>query len=131
MIFVAAIETPQNTPQNSPVITQIPIVAGTINRMLIFFPPGVNGLAHLSIAWGLYQLFPSNEQADFAAGDVLIDWPEDIAIATQPLQLTAVTWNEDDTYPHTITVHVVMTPAAPSSNITDVLAQVQQAQASG
>lgn len=131
MIFVAAITTPQNTPQDTPVITQIPIVAGTITRILIFFPPGVNALAHLSILWGLYQLFPSNEQADFAGGDVLIDWPEDIVINTEPLQLTAQTWNADDTYPHTITVHVVMTPAAPSTNISDVLAQVNAAQSTG
>lgn len=130
MIFVRAITTPQNTPQNTPLVTQIPIVAGTIKQMIIFFPPGANGLAHLSVNWGLYQLFPSNEQADFAGGDVLINWPEDISIETEPFELTAETWNADDTYPHTITVHVVLTPAAPSTNISDVLAQVQQAQAS-
>lgn len=131
MIFVAAITTQPNTPKTSPVVTQIPIVAGAINRILVFFPPGVNALAHIKVLWGLYQLFPSNEQADFAGGDVLIDWAEDIAIDSQPFALTAVTWNNDDTYPHTITVHVVISPSAPSTNISDILAQVQQMQASG
>lgn len=129
MIFVAAITTQPLTKKTAPLVTSIPIVAGTINQVFIFFPPGVNALAHLKLLWGLFQLFPSNDQADFAGGDVLLDWPEDIVIDAAPLALTAVTWNDDDTYPHTITVHVVMTPSAPSTNISDVLAQVQQLQA--
>src|SRR5487761_2171995 len=112
MIFVAAITTPKLTPNNSPVITRIPIVAGTMTRLLIWFPPGVNALAHIKLLWGLYQIFPSNDQADFAGGDVLIDWDEDITIDQPPLNLTAVTWNDDDTYPHTVTVHVVIKPSA-------------------
>lgn len=129
MIFVAAITTPQLTTKSAPKITQIPVVAGTINRILIFFPPGVNALAHIKLLWGLYQLFPSNDQADFAGGDVLIDWAEDVEIAAAPFALTAITWNDDDTYPHTITVHVVVQPSSPSNDITSVLAQVQQLQA--
>lgn len=125
MIFVAAVTTPQNTAKLNPVITTLPIVAGKITQTFIFFPPGVNALAHIKILWGLYQLFPSNEQGDFAGGDVLLNWPEDIDITTEPLQLTIVTWNDDDTYPHTITVHVVMTPALPSSNVSDVIAALQ------
>lgn len=126
MIFVEAVTTPQNTSKLTPKITQLPIVAGKITQIFLFFPPGVNALAHIKILWGLYQLFPSNEQGDFAGGDVLLNWPEDIDITTEPLQLTIVTWNDDDTYPHTITVHVVMTPSLPSSNVSDVIAALQQ-----
>lgn len=129
MIFVSAITTQPLTAKAAPKITQIPIVAGKVTQLMVFFPPGVNGLAHIKLLWGLYQIFPSNEQGDFAGGDVLIVWPEDIDIQTEPLQLTAVTWNDDDTYPHTITVHVVMTPSAPSTSIGDVLAQLGQMQA--
>lgn len=130
MIFVAAITTQPLTAKANPLITTIPIVAGKITQLLVFFPPGVNALAHIKLLWGLYQLFPANEQGDFAGGDVLISWPEDIDIDAQPLALTAITWNDDDTYPHTITVHVVMTPMAPSTNIQDILTQVQQLQGS-
>lgn len=124
MIFVAAITTPKLTTQLAPVVTKIPIVSGNINRVLIFFPPGVNALAHIKLLWGLYQIFPSNDQSDFAGGGVLIDWAEDITISSEPLELIAISWNDDDTYAHTITVHIVVQPAAPSSNINDVLAQL-------
>ena len=124
MIFVAHPTTPANTPSSSPLLTSIPIVAGKITRIQIFFPPGVNALAHLKILWGLYQIFPSNEQGDFAGGDVLLEWDEDIDISFEPLQLTAVTWNEDDTYPHTITVQVIMTPASGATDTGTVIQQL-------
>jgi len=131
MIFVAAIKTPHLTTKAAPLSTQIPITKGKITQVMVFFPPGVNALAHIKLLYGLYQLFPGNEQGDFAGGDVLINWVEDVDITADPTVLTAVTWNDDDTYDHTITVHVVMTPAAQSTNVADVLAQIQAMQGSG
>ncbi|MGH9487136.1 MAG: hypothetical protein ACRD04_06040 [Terriglobales bacterium] len=124
MIFSAAITTPKLTSSTSPLITAIPIVMGTITGVRVFFPPGVNALAHIKLLWGLYQIFPSNEQGDFAGGDVLFEWPEDISILTEPTQITAVTWNDDDTYEHTISVHIIVTPAAPGNSVQQVLAAV-------
>lgn len=124
MIFTAAITTPKLTSKDNPLETTIPVVFGTITRVIVFFPPGVNALAHLKILWGLYQVFPSNEQGDFAGGDVLIDWDEDFQVNAEPAQFRAITWNDDDTYDHTITVHIVMTPAQGGSSVADVLAAV-------
>jgi hypothetical protein len=128
MIFVAAITIPKNTTKGNPQLTQIPIAFGKITQVMVFFPPGLNGLAHIKLLYGLQQLFPGNEQADFAGGDVLINWAEDIDITHEPSKLTAVAWNDDNTYDHTITVHVVMTPRTPSTNVADVLAQVRAMQ---
>lgn len=127
MIFVAAIDTPHLTKSIAPKVTTIPIIQGTITRLIIFFPPGVNALAHLKLLWGNYQLFPSNQQGDFAGGDVLLDWDEDIAIDAAPLQITAQTWNDDDTYDHTITVHVVMNTTLPAPSASTVIAAVMAA----
>lgn len=121
MIFTAAISTPANTSKDAPVTTAIQIVFGTITNVKVFFPPGVNALAHIKLLYGLVQIFPSNEQADFAGGDVMFDWPEDIDITAEPTQITAVTWNDDDTYPHTITVHIVMQPAQQKNSVQSVL----------
>ncbi|MGH9770110.1 MAG: hypothetical protein ACRD4Q_00170 [Candidatus Acidiferrales bacterium] len=121
VIFSAAITTPSLTTKDSPLVTQIPVILGTITGVRVFFPPGVNALAHIKLLWGLVQIFPSNEQGDFAGGDVLFEWPEDISIATEPAQITAVTWNDDDTYEHTITVHIVLTPAATGNSVQEVL----------
>ena len=80
MIFVTNIKTPANTPQTNPIITPIDIISGTITLVSIQFPPGVNALAHLKLLWGLYQIFPSNEQGDFSTGGETITWDENITI---------------------------------------------------
>jgi len=131
MIFETHLKTPANTSQFSPLITVIPIISGTITEMSIQFPPGVNALAHLKLLWGLYQLFPSNEQGNFSTGGETITWKESIIIPTEPLQLTAITWNEDTVYDHTITVRIVMTPATGGQSVSDVVAQLQAQQAGG
>lgn len=124
MIFTVHLKTLANTPSTNPLVTVIPIVAGTITRMHVFFPPGCNALAHLKLRWGLYQIFPSNDQGDFASGGILIDWAEDIEITAEPLQLTAVTWNDDTSYDHTITVDIIMSPASGNRNAADVISQL-------
>ena len=131
MIFSVHLKTPANTPASAPLITRIPIVTGTITHMHVFFPPGCNALAHLKLRWGLYQLFPSNEQGDFASGGILIDWAEDIEIDMAPLELDAYTWNEDTLYDHTITVDIVITPASSTRNAQSVIQQVLAAQQPG
>ena len=128
MIFVHNIKTPKNTSQLSPLITTIDIIAGTITLMSVQFPPGVNALGHLKLLWGLYQLFPSNEQGDFATGGETITWDEQIEITTEPHQLKAITWNEDDTDDHTTSVRIVMQPSAGGQSVSAVVAAIQQQQ---
>jgi hypothetical protein len=128
MIFVTNIKTPANTPQTNPIITPIDIISGTITLVSIQFPPGVNALAHLKLLWGLYQIFPSNEQGDFSTGGETITWDENITIDAEPLQLKAITWNEDTQYDHTISVRIVMQPLAPAQSISNVLAALQPQQ---
>lgn len=120
MIYVEHLKIPANTPSTLPLTAVIPIIAGTITRIDIQFPPGVNALAHVKLLWGLYQLFPSNEQGDFSTGAETITWNENIDVTTEPLQLTMVGWNEDDTYDHTITVRVVLQPASGGNSIDQV-----------
>jgi hypothetical protein len=128
MIFVAAITVPKSTAKGTPQLTQIQITRGTITQVMVWFPPGVNGLSHIKLLWGLYQLFPSNEQGDFTGGNDLLSWPEDLEIPAAPFQVTAITWNDDTANDHTLSVHVVMQPAAQTHDVAAVLAQVQQMQ---
>ena len=122
MIFVFDITTPHATPQESAVTTLMPVIVGTITKMSVWFPPGANGLAHIKFLAGLFQLFPSNEQSNFSSGGEAIEWDEDIEIDTEPAQLVAITWNDDTTYDHTISVRVVMQPPQQSLTTTQVFA---------
>lgn len=128
MIFTVHLKTPANTSADAPMDTVIPLVLGTITRMHVFFPPGCNALAHLKLLWGLYQLFPSNEQGDFASGGILIDWSEDTEIDAEPAELHAITWNEDTLYDHTITVDIIITPANSGGGAAQTVSQLLAAQ---
>lgn len=124
MIFAFDITTPHNTPESSAIRTVMPLIVGTITKMSVWFPPGANALAHIKFLWGLYQLFPSNEQSNFASGGEAIEWDEAIEFDTEPAQLVAVTWNDDDTYDHTISVRVVIQPPQGKLTSADVAAQI-------
>jgi len=128
MIFIHNILTPHNTPSDTPLITPIDIIIGTITLVGVQFPPGVNALAHLKLLYGLYQLFPSNEQGDFSTGGETITWDEQIDITAEPLTLTAITWNDDTEYDHTISVRIVMQPAAGGQSVNSVVAAIQAQQ---
>ena len=120
MIFDIDVLTPANTPSTDPVRTVLPVVLGKITDAGVFMPPGSNGLAHLKILIGLYQLFPSNQEGDFSASGFMFQWAEDYDIDVDPAELVLLTWNDDTTYDHTITFRVVMQPAAgtPSASAT-------------
>src|SRR5487761_2207949 len=120
MIFDFYVLTPKNTPAYSPVLTNAPIVLGTITNFAAFMPPGSNGLAHLKVLLGLYQLFPSSEQGDFSASGFMYEVAEEYVVDVSPAELTLVTWNEDTTYDRGITVRLVIQPASgtPSASAT-------------
>jgi hypothetical protein len=123
VIFVQALVTPKSTAATAPVVTRIPLVRGTITLVSIQFPPGCNGLAHCQLRYGLYQLFPSNQSADFATGGETIAWVEQTVIDADPRELTAVSWNTDTAFDHTITVRIVMQPVA-ANTANQVIAEV-------
>jgi hypothetical protein len=108
MIFIFAIDTPANTPATHKVGTNLQLSAGKITEVHLQFPPGLDGLAHISINDGLHQLWPTNPEADFCTSEDVIIFAEDIDIGPDSNSLTAYTWNLDDTYDHTITVRIVV-----------------------
>ena len=112
MIFVQPVTIPANTPATAPLVTTMNLAAGRITLMAIQFPSGVNALAHVQVWRGLHQLFPTNQDGDFATGAETIVWDEDETIDQPPLSLTIYAWNADTVYSHTITVRAAMSPLA-------------------
>lgn len=123
MLYTFAITIPPNTPEPSTATQILPVTAGNVNRVLIDFPAGQIGLTHLRIRRGLYQVWPANPEADFSTSNATIDWNEDYDVLTPPYEFEAYAWNLDDTYTHTITVHISIEPAAQSLSL---LEQVKQ-----
>jgi hypothetical protein len=129
--FVFPITIPANTPSTSPVIVTMSLTNGTVTKVDVQFPGGVIALAHVTITNGLYQVFPSNQDADFATNDETITWPENLVIDQPPFGLQVNGWNDDDTYQHTITVRVVMQPAGTGSHTLQEIQALLNAQGYG
>jgi hypothetical protein len=124
MMYVFPITTPPSTPATAKLKTILPLARGKITRVDVQFPSGLQGYAHLAINRGLYQLFPSNADGDFASSQETIWWPENYDIDQGPYQLEAYSWNLDNTYQHTITVRIVMEPLSSTPSITEELAKL-------
>lgn len=129
MIFIFPITTPANTPATAKQKTILQLAAGTITHVEAQFPPGVNALAHIQITDGLHQLYPTNPEADVATGAETVLWNDSHELKPGSCQLYAYTWNEDDTFQHTITVRIeVREPAAGNvaAEIADLLSSQSQ-----
>jgi len=102
MIYRFGITTPANTTSSGKKRTDLKITAGIIHQLDIVFPPGPQGLLHVQINRGLYQIWPSNPDESFAADNDKISFPEHYEITNDPYRLEAYTWNDDDTYAHSL-----------------------------
>jgi hypothetical protein len=117
MMYVFPITTPALTLPTAKQKTVLPLARGKITRVDIQFPSGLQGYAHLALNRGLYQIFPSNPEGDFASSQETIWWNENYDLDQGPYQLECYTWNIDNTYPHTITVRLVLEPITPQTSL--------------
>jgi len=117
--YVFNVSVPPNTAETRPVVVNAKLNPGIIHRVSILFPPGPAALTHLQIRRGNHQVWPSNPDSDFASDDEVISWEDNYPLDDEPLILQLVAWNQDDTYPHTITVRFGLLPReqAPTSGI--------------
>ena len=103
MLFVYSLTIPANTTAAAPVTDLVDIVHGVLRHVSVSFPPGCAALAHITVLQHEHQIIPANAGGDLAWDDLTISWPEDIELVEVPYRLKLVGWNEDDSYPHTIT----------------------------
>jgi len=105
------VTTPANTTKASPTRTDLPLRRGMIDQVQIAFPPGPMGLLHVVIERGGSPLWPANVGAGFASDNFTIVFNPLYELVAAPLALTAVSWNEDDSYSHQVAIRVNVVPA--------------------
>src|SRR5579859_1204792 len=106
MIYVYAVSIPANTPKTAPLVQDLQLSAGTITRVNVQFPSGVTALAHVQLRLGLFQIYPTNPDGDFASSNETIAWDEEFTLDTGSNVMTFIGWNTDTVYSHTIAVRV-------------------------
>lgn len=125
MLFVWEIVVPKETPRDDPEIRQLFLASGIITWFSVLFPPGCAGLAHCAIFHQAHQIVPSKVYAtlrdpkatvkawdvqDLSGDTFPIEWTDYYELYGTPYMLEARCWNEDDTYPHTITIRIAVLP---------------------
>jgi len=110
MLFTADVTVPKNTTEADPVVEILKIAHGIITWVSVLFPPGCARLAHCVILHHEHQIAPSTENMDLSGDTFPIVWEEYYESYQPPYELKIKAWNEDDTYPHTITIRVAILP---------------------
>ena len=103
MLFRYSVTVPANTTELVPTTSVVKIVHGVLQHVSVSFPPGCAALCHVAVLYQETQIIPANPSAYLAWDDLTLSWPEEVKLLVAPYQLKLVGWNEDDTYPHTVT----------------------------
>ena len=108
MDFIKHITIPKNTTKENPNKTELILPAGTIKEVGYSFPSGCAGLAHLTIWYGTVQQWPRSQGLSYYGDALFRDFPENFILPNPFNLLTFKCWNLDDTWPHTVTIHLTV-----------------------
>lgn len=108
MYYEFAITVSANTAESSPVEQYLKLTHGLIHHIEIQFPIGCAGLAHCQLLSPNFGSLPTNPSGDFSSDGYTIPIDENLEFFAEPYIIKARLWNDDETYPHTITIRVGM-----------------------
>jgi hypothetical protein len=103
VFYEYALTIPANTPRATPAEQLVTLALGEITWWEVQFPDGCDGLVHVYVRDELHQVIPANTDGDVSANNEHVDSFDSIPLADEPATLIVGGWNDDDTFPHTIT----------------------------
>lgn len=112
MFFAWDITIAANTAEASPITQLLKLTKGVLTKVVVKFPAGCHGLAKVRLYRYESQLFPLNPGEWITGDDESVPAETYYELEEVPVQLKFVGVNEDDTYPHTVTVRITILPKA-------------------
>jgi len=109
MLRFVSIPIPPLTTEDTAILTEVDIDKGNIEDLIITFPDGCVGLVHVQVYCHGVQIAPYNPTGSIVGNNSRISVLRDFPVDQPPYTLIFKTWNEDDTYNHTLTVEVMVT----------------------
>lgn len=106
MIYQITVNTPKNTPINSPQRVSLKVTRGLVYRIEVEFPPGPSGLLHCMITDGSFQLWPSTPGEWFATDGNVIGFEDLYLKEASPFEFSVYTYNESDHEDHLVMIRV-------------------------
>lgn len=114
MDYNFTLDVPRWTLETAPAELTMELVQGMIVGVRVGFPDGCADMVHVVIRVGLHQLWPSNQEGNYAWNDFTYVIQESYELDEVPYELTLVAWNDDQREPHQVTVGVNMLDLEPS-----------------
>jgi len=106
MIYEATICTSKDTPRYGPDVNRLYVTKGLVYKIELDFPPGSAGLLGVAVYDGGFQVWPSTLGEWFTGDGILISFDDVYLKETEPYVFDIYTYNEDDTYDHSVTVRL-------------------------
>ena len=113
MFYEYAITVDANTTEAEPNTQSLKLAHGIIQRIEVQFPIGTRALTHCRLTHHTFGQLPSNKQGSFATDGYIIEVTSPIEFFKAPYSVKAICWNDDDTYPHTITLRFDIVESKP------------------
>jgi len=101
---------PAQTTEDAPVERDIDIGSGVIIKCEVGFPEGLGALTRARVRQALTPRYPSNQGAWYHWDDHIYETPDHLIVKKGDSPFTLMGWNEDDTFPHTITFRFIILP---------------------
>ena len=111
------VTSPANTPQAAPTEVLAALVPGVVTQVSVQVPRGVAALTGAQVWRGDFQVWPSNPGGYLKGDNVNISWTEQYYLDDEPLTLRLRVWNNDDSFPHTITFRFALMPLAQAAEL--------------
>lgn len=102
MAYVFELSVPSGTTEQAPAKQVIDILPCIIEEVTLIHPAGCVGLVGTWFLYQSHQLYPFNAGARFKGNGASIPFKPKTEITEPPFQLTMLSFNDDDTYAHTV-----------------------------
>lgn len=112
MIYNLAVTAPKDTPTYAPASSTVPVVAGTLQRLLLTFPDGCVGLVGARLVARERVLYPSNPDQWFVNNAFTFDFVERLDIDSDGERFRLEVYNSDEVYEHTVYMQLVILSSA-------------------
>jgi hypothetical protein len=106
MFYSVDVPVPANTPESAPVLQELKLTAGVINRIEVQCPAGNQALLKSQIYYHEHQAWPTNPDGSFSADDYVIAFDEYFPLDEEPYTVKIKAWNLSTKLPHTVTVRI-------------------------
>ena len=111
---------PANTAASAPREHKLKLCPGVIVQAIVNPPHGVQFLARFQLLDGLLNVLPGREDEYYTGEGGPESLPMWYELRKSPYELTWITWNVDDFYPHEILLKLVVLPFEAASQLKEM-----------